>query len=173
MVNKSHRVFLGDDQTANTVNSFTVEIVVSDTSLAPNAPLKTFTFPNGGNVNDVELTDLQTIHVGGEQLIGNSVSWGQNSQPILNFLLPQPNISTDPIVAGAGLFFEYGYEEGLVNTDLVKFYGMNGANSNNNGGIGVAFPNQETLQWSIDFQQQPLGTDVTPPVFEITQTLVY
>lgn len=163
MVNKSHRVFLGDDQTANTVNSFTVEIVVSDTSLAPNAPLKTFTFPNGGNVNDVELTDLQTIHVGGEQLIGNSVSWGQTSQPILNFLLPQPDL-TDP---AAGLFFEYGYEEGLVNTDLVKFYGMNGANSNNNGGIGVAFPNQETLQWSIDFQQQPLGTDVTPPVFEI------
>jgi hypothetical protein len=100
-------------------------------------------------------------------LIGNSVSWGQNSQPILNFVLPQPDISPDPIVADAGLFFEYGYEEGLVNTDLVKFYGMNGANSNNNGGIGVAFPNQETLQWSIDFQQQPFGTDVTPPVFEI------
>jgi hypothetical protein len=163
MVNKFHRVFLGDDQTADTVNSFTVEIVVYDTSLGLDAPRKTFIFPNGGDVNDVVLTDLQTIHVGGEQLIGNSVSWGQNSQPILNFVLTQPNIP-DP---AAGLFFEYGYEEGLVNTDLVKFYGMNGANSNNNGGIGVAFPNQETLQWSIGFQQQPLGTDVTPPIFEI------
>ena len=167
MVNKSHRVFLGSTQTDGTVNSFYVTIVVYDTSLGLNAPRKTFTFPNGSNVNDVELTDLQTIHVGGEQLIGNSVSWGQNSQPILNFSLTQPNISPDPVVAAAGLFFEYGYEEGLVNTDLVKFYGMNGANSNNNGGIGVAFPNQETLRWSIGFQQQPLGTDVTPPIFEI------
>ena len=163
MVNKSHRVFLGETNTANTVNSFAVEIVVSDTSLAPNAPLKTFSFPNGSNVNDVELTDLQTIHVGGRQLIGNSISWGQTSQPIRNFLLPQPDL-TDP---AAGLFFEYGYEEGLSNTDLVKFYGMNGANSNNNGGIGAALPNQQTLQWSIDFQQQPLGTDLTPPIFEI------
>ena len=163
MVNKSHRVFLGGTSTTHTVNSFYVEIVVKDASLGPNAPPKTFTFPNGGNVNDVELTDLQTIHVGGEQLIGNSVSWGQTSQPILNFVLDQPNLA-DP---GAGLFFEYGYEEGLGNTDLVKFYGMNGANSNNNGGIGAALPNQETLRWSIGFQQQPLGTDVTPPIFEI------
>ena len=111
IVNKSHRVFLGDTQTAGTVNGFTVEIVVSDASLPQPAPLKTFTFPNGSNVNDVELTDLQTIHVGGEQLIGDSVSWGQTSQPILDYVLPQsPPPST-------GLFFEYGYEEGLTSLD--------------------------------------------------------
>ena len=164
IVNKSHRVFLGDAQTDGTVNGFTVEIVVSDASLPQPAPPKTFTFPNGSNVNDVKLTDLQTIHVGGEQLIGDSVSWGQNSQPILDFVLPQsPPPST-------GLFFEYGYEEGLTNLDLVKFYGMNGANSNNNGGIGVAFPNQETLQWSIGFQQKPFVGNDEPSnvnIFEI------
>jgi hypothetical protein len=162
MVNKRHRVFLGAEATEGTVNGFEVTIVVSDDSLAPDAPPKTFGFPNG-SLNDVKLTDLQTIHVGGEQLIGNSVSWGQNSQPILDFVLPQPNIPNQ----SAGLFFEYGYEEGLSNTDLVKFYGMNGANKNNNGGIGVALPNQETLQWSIGFQQQPFGTDLADPIFEI------
>ena len=172
LVNKAHRVWLTSNGGAN---EFNVQIRVSDLDnpITP-APVKEFNFPNS-TVQDLVLTDINTIHVGGKQLIGSAplVTWGQNTIPIEDFVLPFPNLPGCTTGFCPGLFYEYGYEEGLTNFDLVKFYGMNGANKNTNGGISVAQPNQETLQWSIAFQQQPFTDDTDPSnvnIFEINQT---
>jgi len=173
LVNKKHRVFLTSNGLAN---DFSLTMKFQDDN-NPNTPIpiKTFQFPGDNQIDETSLENLQTIHVGGKQLIGAAplVTWGQNSLPIEDFTLNTPNLPGCTTGFCPGLFYEYGYEEGLTNFDLVKFYGMNGANKNNNGGISVAQPNQETLQWSIVFQQQPFTGDTDPSnvnIFEINQT---
>ena len=165
LVNKKHRVYLPSNGLAN---DFIVTIKFTDDN-NPNTPQPaTFVFPGTNQISNTSLEDLPTIHVGGEQLIGSAPlpTWGQISQPIENFLDPAPSPPS------AGLFYEYGYEENITDFGLVKFYGMNGSNSNNNGGIGVLYPNQQTLQWSIESQQQPFVGDNEPSnvdIFEINE----
>ena len=166
LVNKKHRVFLTSNGLAN---DFSLEIEFQDDlNGQPVIPTKTFNFPGDNQIDFTSLENLQTIHVGGKQLIGDAPlpTWGQISFPIENFLLPSP------LPPSSGLFYEYGYEESLSDFGLVEFYGMNGANKNNNGGLGtVQGPNQETLEWSIKFQQQPFvdpnGSTNIDPIFKI------
>jgi len=150
IVNKLHRVFLVSNDPAQ---NFTITITAKDVAGGAGAPPFTKTFTP--DLNSTVLTDLATIHVGAKQLPATSDQdqWGQIAQPILNFLDPAPNPPSP------GIFFEYGETTG----NLVQFFGMNGANSNNNGGISAPFPNQETLQWSIIAQQQPF---LAPPTEE-------
>ena len=150
IVNKLHRVFLVSNDEAQ---NFTITITAKDVAGGVGAPPFTKTFTPG--LNSTVLTDLATIHVGAKQLPATSaqLQWGQVAQPILNFLNPAPNPPPP------GIFFEYGETTG----NLVQFFGMNGANSNNNGGISAPFPNQETLEWSIIAQQQPF---LAPPTGE-------
>ena len=171
LVNKKHRVFLTSNGLAN--DFFITIKFQDDNNTSIPIPTKTFYFPGDNQIDETSLENLQTIHVGGEQLITPFVTWGQTSLPIEDFTLNTPNLPGCTTSFCPGLFYEYGYEEGLtLPVDLVKFYGMNGANKNTNGGISVAQPNQETLQWSIVFEQQPFTGDndpsnTTPTIFEI------
>ncbi len=174
LVNKKHRVFLTSNGLAN---DFSITIKFQDDNNTSNPiPIKTFQFPGDNQIDETSLENLQTIHVGGEQLITPFVQWGQNSLPIEDFTLNTPNLPGCTPTFCPGLFYEYGYEQGLTApVDLVKFYGMNGANKNNNGGLVASTgPNQETLKWSIVFEQQPFTGDndpsnTTPTIFEINE----
>lgn len=174
LVNKKHRVFLTSNGLANDF-SITIKFQDDNNTSIP-TPIKTFQFPGDNQIDETSLENLQTIHVGGEQLITPFVTWGQTSLPIEDFTLNTPNLPGCTTSFCPGLFYEYGYEEGLtLPVDLVKFYGMNGANKNNNGGLVASTgPNQETLQWSIVFEQQPFTGDndpsnTTPKIFEINE----
>jgi len=176
LVNKKYRVFLTSNGLANDF-SLTMKFQ-DDTNPNTPIPIKTFQFPGDNQIDETSLENLQTIHVGGEQLITPFVQWGQNSLPIEDFTLNTPNLPGCTTTLCPGLFYEYGYEEGLTApVDLVKFYGMNGANKNNNSGLIAPSqgPNQETLQWSIVFEQQPAvypasdSSNTTPTIFEINE----
>jgi hypothetical protein len=170
LVNKKHRVFLTSNGLAN---DFSITMRFEDATNP--GPIKTFQFPGDNQIDETSLENLQTIHVGGEQLITPFVTWGQTSLPIEDFTLDTPNLPGCTTSLCPGLFYEYGYEEGLTApVDLVKFYGMNGANYKDNGGLSTTQPNQETLQWSIVFEQQPFTGDnnpsnTTPTIFEINE----
>jgi hypothetical protein len=158
IVNKLYRVWKANNEVAQ---NFTVEIKVKDVAGGPDAPTFTRTFTP--LLDDTVLEDKATIHVGAKQLHPQSpqVEWGQVSQPILNYLQPSP------LPPPAGIFFEYGATTG----NLVKFFGMNGSNSNSNSGTVIGpvatLPNQNGLTWTITAQQQPFNA---PPLGQNPQT---
>jgi len=147
IVNKSYRLFTTENN-ENGVNDFTVTIKVSDDSLPAPQPIKTFTLIP--NYNDTRLENVFTVHVGGESTPAG-VSWGQNTLPILNYVEDAGNPPD-------GIVVEYG-----TTGVLMKLYGMNGANRGNP--LASPSQNQTGLIWSIESQEQPLGTAVN--IFQI------
>ena len=129
--------------------NFYITIKVIDNSIAPLTPVKTFTLTP--EYNSTQLENVPTVHVGGESTPAG-VSWGQNTLPILNYVVDGGNPPP------AGIVIEYG-----TTGVLMKLYGMNGANRGNP--LVSPSQNQTGLQWEIFSQEQPLGTAVN--IFQI------
>ena len=145
LVNKSYRLYLTDNDDAR---NFYITIKVIDNSIAPLTPVKTFTLTP--EYNSTILENVPTVHVGGESTPAG-VSWGQNTLPILNYVV-------DGGSPPAGIVVPYG-----TTGVLMKLYGMNGANRGNP--LVSPSQNQTGLIWSIEKQEQPLGTAVN--IFQI------
>jgi len=145
LVNKSYRLYLTDNDDAR---NFYITIKVIDNSIAPLTPVKTFTLTP--EYNSTFLENVPTVHVGGESTPAG-VSWGQNTLPILNYVV-------DGGSPPSGIVVPYG-----TTGVLMKLYGMNGANRGNP--LVSPSQNQTGLIWSIHSQEQPLGTAVN--IFQI------
>lgn len=134
LVNKSYRLFLTDN---SDTQNFYITIKVIDNSIAPLTPVKTFTLTP--EYNNTDLANVFTVHVGGESTPAG-VSWGQNTLPILNYVVDGGNPPD-------GIVIEYG-----TTGVLMKLYGMNGANRGNP--LVSPSQNQTGLQWEIFSQKQ-------------------
>ena len=145
IVNTDERVWLTSNPDAR---NFDVQIQVSDDSLLPAVPIKTFNYTPGSN--GTVLDNIPTVTVGGQTTLSTTTPtyWGFNSTSIP---------AVPPVIEwvnspGASSFrppSQVVIDLGLTGT-LVEFYGTNGANAG--ATPGPFSNNQFGLVWTIESQ---------------------